>query len=342
MLARHPGADIRFVGTARGLENKIVPEEGFWLELIPVVPFSRKPSWSWVKFPFVLLQSIIKTIGLIRRSGAEVVVATGGYVSGPALVAGWLLRKPIVLCEQNSYPGFTTRAGSLLASKVCLGLPGARKHLWRKSRVIQTGNPVRLPSQDEHMPEIKTRLGLSEDRLTVLVTGGSQGAASINRAVLEMILSGKLPDNCQMLWQTGSDKFADIERRLSPVPKNVRIVPFIRPMWEAFVSSDIVVARCGALTLSEIAVFGLPAVLVPYPHAAADHQRLNALTFAGAGAAKVISDGELSGEMLFNVLNEMIRNDGMRKRMSKASKSLGRPGALTEIVNIIEEVMSKK
>lgn len=273
---------------------------------------------------------------------AEVVVATGGYVSGPAVMAGWLCRRPIVLNEQNSYPGSTTRIASLFATRICLGLPGAKSHLWRKSRAELTGNPVELPDEMPDVTEVRRKLGLEPDKLTILVTGGSQGAASINTAVIELIEKGGLPEKVQLLWQTGQAKFDDVRDGLGQVPSNVVLRPFIRPMWEAYRSADIVVGRCGALTLSEISIFGLPAVLVPYPFAAADHQRLNALSFAKAGAAMVLSDEEVSGSSLAKALNELIKDIKKREKMARASRELGRPSALNEIIVTIEKILEEK
>ncbi len=273
---------------------------------------------------------------------ADIVIATGGYVAGPAVLAGWLRRIPIVINEQNSYPGLTTRVASLFASKVCLGLPGAKRHLWKKSQAELTGNPVEIPSEKPNRAVIRGKYDLEPDRFTVLVTGGSQGASSINDAVIELFKSGDFPENAQMIWQTGERKFDKARDELGYAPSNIVITPFIRPMWEAYNAADIIVARCGALTLSEISIFGLPAILVPYPFAAADHQRLNALSFAKEGAAIVISDEEMSGRSLANALNEIIDDEKKREKMAKASEKLGRPSALNAIVRTIEKLLEGK
>lgn len=342
MSARHPEADIRFVGTVRGIENKIVREEGYPLELLPVVPLSRKFSWNWFRFPIALLKSIIKTSKLIKAMDAQIVIATGGYVAGPAVFAGWLRRKPIVLNEQNSYPGLTTRISSLFATRVCLGLPGAKKYLWKKSGAELTGNPVEIPAEKPNRDIIRSKYGLDPNAFTVLVTGGSQGAGSINRAVIELLKSGDFPEKAQILWQTGERKFEKVREQLGLAPPNIVITPFIRLMWEAYHAADVVIARCGALTLSEISIFGLPAILVPYPYAAADHQRINALNFAKAGAAVVLSDEELTGKSLASALNDIFGDEKKREKMARASKQLGRPSALKIIVRIIEKLLEGK
>ncbi|HDR90764.1 MAG TPA: UDP-N-acetylglucosamine--N-acetylmuramyl-(pentapeptide) pyrophosphoryl-undecaprenol N-acetylglucosamine transferase, partial [candidate division Zixibacteria bacterium] len=235
-----------------------------------------------------------------------------------------------------------TRISSLFATRICLGLPGAKSHLWRKSRAELTGNPVEIPAEMPEVSDVRRRLGLEPDMLTILVTGGSQGAESINRAIIELIEKNGLPEKVQMLWQTGQSKFDDVRDALGDVPKNVVLKPFIRPMWEAYRSADIVVARCGALTLSEISIFGLPGILVPYPFAAADHQRLNALSFAKAGASMVLSDEEISGNSLAKALQELIKDEKKREKMARASRELGRPSALNEIVITIEKILEEK
>jgi len=269
----------------------------------------------------------------------QCVVATGGYVSGPAIFAAKLKRIPVVLCEQNSYPGLTTRIGSLFANAVCLGLPGAKQHLWRRSRAELIGNPVEIPSEMPDRADLLRAFGLDPNILTVLVTGGSQGAASINRAMVEMVEGGLQPDDVQFLWQTGSKKLDEVKAALDRVPSNVTLFPFIRPMWNAYHVADIVIARCGALTLSEISVFGLPAILIPYPYAAADHQRLNALSFAKSGAATVIPDDKTNGVTLASALRELIEQKDKRQAMASESRKLGRPNALVEIVTKIEDMV---
>lgn len=273
---------------------------------------------------------------------ADIVIATGGYVAGPAVIAGWLCRRPIVLNEQNSFPGSTTRIASLFATKIFLGLPGAKAHLWRKSHAELTGNPVEIPSEMPEISAVRAKLGLDPEKLTILATGGSQGAASINRAIIELIERGDFPADAQLLWQTGQEKFDEVVERLGETPSNVIVVPFIRPMWQAYHAVDIVIGRCGALTLSEISIFGLPAILVPYPYAAADHQQLNALSFAKAGAAVVLSDAEINGANLAKALNELIKDERKREKMAQASKELGRPSALKEIVRTIEKILEER
>ena len=339
LARRDPDSRILFAGTSRGIEKDIVPAEGFPLELMPVVPLSRKPGLAWVKFPFALLKSVFKMISAIRRIEAQVVVATGGYVSGPGVLAGWLAGIPVVMCEQNSFPGLTTRMGSLFASCVCLGLPGAREKLWRSSRAVFTGNPVEMESRIDRA-EAAERFGLNRELPILLVTGGSQGAQRINTAVIEWFRGGFPAGKLQMIWQTGAGKFERATEEAGRLPDGVVAKPFIRPMSDAYSAANLVVARCGALTLSEIAVFGLPSILVPYPYAAADHQRKNALEFERSGAGVVIEDNSLDGESLSKTVAEIATDSSKLKQMSEAALELGQPDALARIADIVEETAS--
>ena len=339
---RHPDIEIIFVGTQRGIERDLVPREGFDLELLPVVSLSRRPSTSWFRFPFALLKSVKMVSRMIRRIDADVILATGGYVSGPAMIAAWLRRRPLVLCAQNSYPGLTTRIGSLFAKVVCTGLPGAKEHLWRRSAVRATGNPVDFYRPKSSREEIIRGFELNPDLGLILATGGSQGAASINRALTEMLKTRGLPDGYSLLWQTGKNKYYGVLSEIGSVPENVAIVPFISPMSEAYLAADMAIGRCGALTLSEIALFGLPAILIPYPYATADHQMKNARVFGEVGAAIVIPDEKLDGEALSKAIDEITGDDAHRKEMAEAAASLGKETALREIADIVEEIANKR
>jgi len=336
LRACHPDIDIVFVGTSRGIETELVPREGFRLELLPVVPLSRKPSPSWIAFPFVLFKSIMKVVRLIRREKIDIVVATGGYVAGPAILGSWLSGRPLVLCEQNSYPGLTSRVGSVFAKVVCTGLSGAENFLWRKSRIVETGNPVDIVCTERSREEILQGFKLDPSKKTLLVTGGSQGSQRINSAMLELLAEKAIPEGWSILWQTGRGKHFGVLAEIDSVPENVAIVPFISPMCEAYIASDAVVCRCGALTLSEIACYGVPAVLVPYPFAAGDHQRKNAESFAEAGAGFVIEDAKLDGKRLSEELSKII-DDEKNAKMSENMRSLGRPEATRNIVDIVEK-----
>ena len=339
---RHPDIEIVFVGTSRGIEVDLVPREGFELDLLPVVPLSRKPSMSWFRFPFALLKSINAVSRRIRKFDADVVIATGGYASGPAIIASKITRRPLLLCEQNSYPGLTTRIGSLFASVMCTGLPGAKEHLCRCSRVHETGNPVEFGIQDKSRDEIIRGFDLNPELGLLLATGGSQGSARINFALTEIVNARELPDGYSLLWQTGKDKHFAVLAGIEEVPENVSIVPFISPMSEAYFAADMVIGRCGALTLSEIAVFGLPGILVPYPFATADHQMKNASVFEEAGAAVVIADSELDGKSLSSSIDMIVGDENVKKEMAVKMKSLGNPDALRTIADIVEQLVHER
>jgi len=313
-----------------------VPEEGFELRLLPVVPLPRRISTGLIKFPLALLKSISKTIGIIKDNNIQLVIATGGYVAGPAILAAWLCRCPLILCEQNSYPGLTTRLGSLFAKVVCLGFEQATNKLWRKSRAVTVGNPVNIEEIDNSKTELRKELGFDANWPLIFITGGSQGAAKINQAVFDMVEKNMLPRDVQILWQTGTAKYDEFAKKLNLKSSNVKIVPFIREMGKAYKACDLIVARCGALTLSEISAFGLPSLLIPYPYAAADHQRKNAKLFEKEGAAVIIQDKQLDGKTLYRNTIELLGNIKKREDMATNSRKLGKQKALSEIADIVE------
>ncbi len=342
LRSRHPGIEVIFIGTQRGLESDLVPREGFELAFVPVVPLSRRPSTSWFRFPFALLKSIATTMRIIRKRKIDIVVATGGYASGPAIIASWLSRRPLVLCEQNSYPGITSRVGSIFASVVCSGLPGARDYLCKRSQLIETGNPIDIICTSRTREQVIAGFNLDPAKRLLLVTGGSQGSAKINGAILELIKNNGLPEGWSLLWQTGKDKYYPVLSQTEGMHKDVTIVPFISPLCEAYLACDAIICRCGALTLSEISYYGIPAILIPYPFAAGDHQRKNAETFAGEGAAVVLDDAELTGSKLSQALGGIICDEALRLEMSSKMRKLGRPDATRDIADIIEKTAKKQ
>ena len=331
-----PKIDIIFVGTSRGLESELVPREGFRLEMLPVVPLSRKPSLNWFRFPFALLKSIFRTIKIIKKERIGVVVATGGYAAGPAILASWLTGRPLLLCEQNSYPGLTSRVGSIFADIVCIGLSGSKQFFWKKSHIVETGNPVDAECSDKKQEQILEKFSLDSKKKILLITGGSQGSMKINKAVLEFIQTGGKPEEWSILWQTGKNKYYGILAKLSKSYEDVIIVPFITTMCEAFEIADLVVSRCGALSLSEIACYGIPAILVPYPFAAGDHQKKNAEAFEKKGAAVIIQDDKLDGNEIAKVFMSITCDSNKLGEMSKGMKELAKPEATNEIIKLID------
>lgn len=322
-------AEFIFVGTKRGLETSLVPKAGFQLKLIEAKP------WKGFKAVFALFKGVLKSLSIIKKFRPNALIGTGGYVSAPAILAAAMSGVPIFLQEQNSYPGLATRFGSVFARKVFLGFDEAKKYLWRKKFAIHTGNPITHMEMSEDKSSCREKFGLSPSLPTVLLTGGSQGSSPLNTMMRLMIEEVGFPQKCQLLWQCGKRDFEDLRNWIAKRKEPIKILDFIDDMWSAYRASDLVVCRAGAITLAEIAAAGLPAIIVPYPYAAGNHQSKNAIVFAEKGAAIVIEQHELTPKILYETIDGLLRNKKKLDAMSKAMLEIAKPNASQVIAEFI-------
>lgn len=352
-LLREEGAEILFVGTEKGLEADLVPRAGFPMERIRVAPLDRRPGLGQLRALGAAIAGVSDSLRVIRRFRPDVVVGTGGYVSGPALLAAVLRRVPTVIHEGNAVPGVATRLLARRVDCVAVGYEEAGRRLRTKDKPIHVGNPVRPEVLAARRSEGLRQLGLRPDRLTLLIFGGSRGAKSINDAVWAA-REGlcKIP-GVQIVHQTGAAGFTTQKERyiasgIEPTAEDriddgpLRVVPYIYDMPSALAAADVVVSRAGALSLAEITARGIPAIIVPYPYATDDHQKFNAQSLAQAGAARVILDAELTAERLLDELHPLLQDESLRLRMAAASRSLGRPEAARELVELIRSVVARR
>ena len=308
---RERGADVLFVGTADRLEATIVPRAGYALATVRSRPLSRKLSPALLAMGFANAAGTVQAMRVLRRFRPDIVIATGGYVCFPVVFAARALRvHPIALLEPNAHPGLTNRLLAPLVDEVWGAFSEGDRRFHGK--YVHAGIPVRaalraLPSREEAL----ARLGLSAKRRTILAMGGSQGARSINDALASLVTSDGLPDGWQLIHVTGEKEY-DRVRRLTRGPQgSVRgdaepvMRPYLHDLTDAYAAADLVLARAGASTLGELAATGRPAILVPYPHAADDHQRANAAMVADAGAAVVVDDRELAAGKLRTILADV-------------------------------------
>lgn len=303
---RASGASIAFIGTADRLEATIVPKAGYPLFTVRSRPLTRKLSFELLRTLGANMRGTLQSIALLRARRPDLVIATGGYVCFPVVVAARLLRMlgmlraPIVLLEPNAQPGLTNRLLAPLVDEVwgAFAQPDPRF----AGKYVHTGIPVRsslraLPERGDAL----ARLGLSAQRQTLLAMGGSQGARSINDALASLVKTDGLPPGWQLIHVTGEKDYDRVRGQLGqPAAHAVR--PYLHDLSDAYAAADLVLARAGASTLGELAALGKPAVLVPYPHAADHHQSSNAQAFAKDGAALVIADRELAAGRLRGVL----------------------------------------
>jgi UDP-N-acetylglucosamine--N-acetylmuramyl-(pentapeptide) pyrophosphoryl-undecaprenol N-acetylglucosamine transferase len=341
MRRAEPDIDITFIGTKDRIEARVVPDHGYPFLAIWVSGFARKLSPAALLFPVKVIVSVVQSLMILRRLHPGAVVGTGGYVCGPPVYAATLLGIPTLLQEQNSYPGVTTRLLANRVHEVHIAFEATRTFLRRKNGVMLSGNPIRATVGTLNRSEAMQRFGLQPSRKTILVFGGSQGAASINNALLASPDLLERPD-VQVLWLTGSGELERVRQRLADMGAGdgVHLHGYLEEMPWAYAAADLVVCRAGASTLAEILCAGLPSVLVPYPHAAADHQTMNARAVADAGAAVLIPDAD-ANERLGLEIREILAHPERGAAMSIAARSLARPNAARTLADAVMKLMKE-
>jgi len=318
-LVERKNVDLMFVGTKNKIEARVVPQLGYKLRTIWIGGFSRNFRVSNFLLPLKIFVSIFQSLRLLLRFKPQVVVGTGGYVSGPVCAAAVMTRTPIVLQEHNSYPGVMTRMFAPFAREIHIAFESSRKYFRKRSNLYISGSPVRKMRKVKREDALSF-FGLNAGRKTLLVTGGSLGAMSLNGAVLEMV-EDIMSRSYQLIWQTGS---VDYERVLESCKtkfdklQNIEIRKFIERMELAYSAADIAVSRAGATTVAELVYFSLPALIVPYPYAAANHQVENALALVDSGAAIMVLESEMKGKFKRELLKLLDNPDeiaSMREKM---------------------------
>jgi UDP-N-acetylglucosamine--N-acetylmuramyl-(pentapeptide) pyrophosphoryl-undecaprenol N-acetylglucosamine transferase len=331
-----PDARVLFVGTRHGLEAVILPQQGETVRRLWISGLSRRSWWKNTLLPLKLAISIAQCLRLLLAFRPQVVVGTGGYVMGPVLWTAQRLGIPTLIQEQNSRAGYTTRKLAKRAHVVCAAFDEVRSHL-PSAKVRVTGNPLRASFVLEDQARARARWNLDASRKTVLIFGGSAGARSVNETVA--LALGDLLTSFNVIWQTGKlgvPPAADATiMNVAVREKHLIVHPFIEDMAGAYAVSDLAVCRAGAMTLAELAMAGLPAVLIPYPFAADDHQTANARAVAERDAAMLIADADLSAERLVNTVRDCLASDEKRARMTANMRTLARPRAADEIAEIV-------
>jgi UDP-N-acetylglucosamine--N-acetylmuramyl-(pentapeptide) pyrophosphoryl-undecaprenol N-acetylglucosamine transferase len=328
--------EILFVGASGRMEMEKVPAAGFLIKGLWISGMQRKLTMRNMLFPVKLVVSLVKSFFIISRFKPDIIVSFGGYASGPvSQVAAWK-GIPIILQEQNSYPGITNKILASKAKRICVAYEGMEKY-FEKNKIEFTGNPVR---KDISVPEkdINSSLryfDLTQNKKTVLIVGGSLGARSLNEAVRLNLdsITGK-DNNVQILWQVGKLYFEEYSKSEIMNNKAVKILPFIDKMDKAYSIADLVIARAGALTISELSVSGKPAILVPSPNVAEDHQTKNAMNLVERDAAILVRDSEVK-EKLGEMVSLIIFDDLKLKSLSDNISKLGRPDAADLIAKLI-------
>ena len=336
---RAPGTEFLYVGTRHGLESDIVPKEGIPFATVELQGFERHISLVNVKRAGLALMGVGRAMRIVKRFRPDVVIGTGGYVCGPVLLAASIHGIPTLIQEQNVVPGVTNRLLSHFVTRIAAGVPEAAKHFPSK-KVTCTGNPIRKNVMTARRDDGLKAFGLDGKKPIVLVSGGSRGARSINRAMIGVLQKAADRPEVQFLHVTGKLEYDDVIHRLSDAGVNleksahIQVKPYLYNMPEALAVADLAVFRAGAIGLAELTARGIPSILVPYPYAAENHQEHNARAVMAAGAARMILNKDLTEESLGQALEELLEDPEKLKQMAIASRSLGKPEAAGEIADI--------
>lgn len=333
--SRRADSEILFVGTPRGLEEKIFVGNGYPLRILHMRGLIR--GWSPmdivknILLPFQLVSVMGEAWSIVREFQPDAVIGCGGYVTGPVLVAAAMQHVPTLVQEQNSRPGRTTVWLSHLVDEVHITYEESERFFSPKGKLVVSGNPVRQSMQPIDRRQAAVRLGLDPERKTLLVIGGSLGAKSINRAMASN--AECLTENMQIVWQTGTAEYEKLSESFSGRP-GIHVYAFLDDMASAYSAADLVVCRAGAMTLAELTVMGKPAILVPYPYAADNHQEYNAQSLVTREAAIRVRDSDIDGQLKRRI-EELMGDDARRERMGSRSAALRRPDAAKRIIDAL-------
>ncbi len=326
--AKIPEADILFVGTKNKIEGRVVPKLGYKFRSIWIKGFSRKFSVENILFPVKLIVSLVQSLIINMSFKPKVAIGSGGYVSGPAIWGSSVMGAKIILIEQNSYPGVTTRLLERYADEIHVSYSDSEKYLRSKDKIKVTGNPVRQSLGEINREKALNHFNLSPEKKTLLILGGSLGAVSINEAAAAS--AGAFREKgIQLLWQTGSmyyDRYKDLNA------DGIIIMPFIEDMNLAYSAADMVVARAGATTIAELLVLGIPAALVPSPNVAENHQYYNAKSLEDENAAVLIEDKNVKNILAEKIISTIFDEDKLEILKTNAGR-LARPDAASLIAD---------
>ncbi|TYC50129.1 undecaprenyldiphospho-muramoylpentapeptide beta-N-acetylglucosaminyltransferase [Weissella muntiaci] len=338
-----PDVEILYVGGERGLEGKIVPDAGYKFASVEVQGFKRSLSADNFKTIYLFLKAVRAAQKIVREFKPDVVVGTGGYVSGPVVYAAQRLGVPTVIHEQNSVIGVTNKFLARKITKVGVAFAEALKAFKPGSAEV-VGNPRAQEVVEAQGAFDWNGIGLDETQPTVLVFGGSQGALKLNRAMIDATESFSKKDY-QVIFVTGGKRYDDVvntmaTEKISPA-KNMAVVPYISNMPQLMPKVDLIVGRAGATSIAEQTALGKPMVLIPSPYVTNDHQTKNAQALVDAGAAALITEPNLTGRYLFDVVNNLMQDRNKRVTMAAAAKKIGVPDAADRFVELIKSVIKK-
>ena len=318
-------SEIIFLGTTRGLENDLVPKAGYKLKTIDAYGLSKEISISNLKKMIKTFKGVGEAKRIVKEFKPDIVIGTGGYICGAAVLAANKHNIPVILHESNAFPGRAVKMSAKKVDKILVSFKDAESRIEKAKKIVYTGTPVKIEKREysiNQRNEIIKSVGLSEVKPIILVFGGSQGAQKINEAIIG-ILTEKLNKNYQIMWATGPKQYEIIKEELNKSNLNVenipnaKIVPYIYNMEEIMNISSVIVSRSGAMTITEISNLGKPSILIPLPNVSQDHQLYNAKVLENVGAAKIILNNELTKNNLNEAINSIVTNTEKIKVMGQ-------------------------
>jgi UDP-N-acetylglucosamine--N-acetylmuramyl-(pentapeptide) pyrophosphoryl-undecaprenol N-acetylglucosamine transferase len=339
---RDPDSEVTFIGTEHGIEATVVPMEGYPIRYIWAHGFVGKSPLKKLIAMIKMVFSVRDAGRLLRRLRPDAVIGVGGYASFSPVLAGVFMSIPTIVAEQNSFPGLANRVLGKVVDAVCLTYHESIS-FFPMGKTFVTGNPIRAGILSGNRNSAYGLFGLDRFKFTVTILGGSQGARNVNGAVCGSFpYLHTLREKMQFLHQTGKGDLESVKGEYRKWGFAGTAAAFIRQMAEAYAVADLVVARAGATTLAELTAVGKPVILIPYPHAAGHHQELNARRLSEMGAARIIPDNDLNGEIMAKNIGELYSDERARAEMQHASRALGKPDAAQKVVDIVASLQKKK
>lgn len=342
-----PDADILFVGTRRGLENTVVPRQGYDIKFVDVRFFVRKITFKNLVTVYKAISSVFEARKIIKQFKPDVVVGTGGYVSGPVVFAAAMAKIPTLIHEQNAFPGLTTRMLANRVSKVAVSHADVVKRIKSGARAVVTGHPVRREFFETERQQARREMGLKEQNKLIIVVGGSGGAKKVNLVTLQSASSVLNDSDVVLMHITGKRYFAWVQEEKEKLKLSAeqadryQLADFVHDIPRAMAACDLIVARSGGM-VHEITATGCPSLLIPSPNVTDDHQLHNALAMKEAGAALVIEEKDLSSERYSELINGLLGDPGRLDTMREVARKIGKPDAGSRLAKIIIQMANIK
>lgn len=333
IIHRNGGSEVLFVGTRKGLECRIIPEKGYRIEYIDSGGIIGKNPLQQISGFLNAVKGVINSFKLIRDFDPDAVIGVGGYASGPTVLSAFLSFKPTFICEQNSIPGITNRILSKFAKRIFITFENSKKYFPEKKTHL-TGNPIR-----KCFSSSAGNQGGRNGKISIFILGGSQGSNRLNQDIPKCF-SKIEKSSIRIVHQTGEKDYHMVMKAYEESGIDAEVYKFIDNIKDVYESTDLIICRSGAGTLSEITAVGIPAILVPFSYAAHDHQLLNAMYMEKKGAAVIVEENNINEQTMTKALNRILKN-GKLYEMSEKSKSIGKPNAAADIVDEIEAVTGR-